>query len=128
MCLHSIWILGDILATAGSERPSVVIFRLQDQTPTAVNPRLFRVIAACAEELASGVIVIVEDERFRVRRTDPDLTRALREWRYRCEMPEADLSFQSIGSRVAVIRTPGDPAETGAGESWRGSSDREVRV
>ena len=59
---------GDILATAGSEVPSVVIFRLRDQTPAAVNPRLFRVIAECAEELASGAIIIVEDERFRVRR------------------------------------------------------------
>jgi predicted nuclease of predicted toxin-antitoxin system len=59
---------GDILATAGSEGPSVVIFRLRDQTPAAVNPRLFRVIAECAEELTSGAIVIVEDERFRVRR------------------------------------------------------------
>jgi len=60
--------LGDILATDGSEGPSVIIFRLRDQTPAAVNPRLFRVIAECAEELASGAIVIVGDERFRVRR------------------------------------------------------------
>jgi predicted nuclease of predicted toxin-antitoxin system len=59
---------GDILATAGSEGPSVVIFRLRNQTPAAVNPRLFRVIADCAEELANGAIVIVEDEGFRLRR------------------------------------------------------------
>src|SRR5262249_41544855 len=59
---------GDILATAGSDGPSVIIFRLRDQTPAAVNPRLFQVIADCAEELASGAVVIVEDERFRVRR------------------------------------------------------------
>ena len=59
---------GDILAITRSEAPSVVIFRLRDQTPAAVNPRLFRVIAECAAELASGAIVLVEDERFRVRR------------------------------------------------------------
>jgi predicted nuclease of predicted toxin-antitoxin system len=59
---------GDILATARSQVPSVVIFRLRNQTPAAVNPRLFQVINDCAGELASGAIVIVEDEGFRVRR------------------------------------------------------------
>ena len=59
---------GDILAMARSEAPSVIIFRLRNQTPAAVNPRLFRVIAGCAAELASGAIVIVEDQGFRVRR------------------------------------------------------------
>ena len=59
---------GDILAAAHSGTPSVVIFRLRNQTPAAVNPRLFRVIEDCAAALASGAIVIVEDEGFRVRR------------------------------------------------------------
>ena len=59
---------GDILAIARSEAPSVVIFRLRNQTPAAVNPRLFRVIHDCAAELAGGALVIVEDEGFRVRR------------------------------------------------------------
>jgi len=59
---------GDILAAAHRGAPSVVVFRLRNQTPTAVNPRLFRVIEACAPELASGAIVIVEDDGFRVRR------------------------------------------------------------
>jgi predicted nuclease of predicted toxin-antitoxin system len=59
---------GDILAVARSDAPGVIIFRLRNQTPTAVNPRLFRVIAECAAELGSGAIVIVEDEGFRVRR------------------------------------------------------------
>ena len=58
---------GDILAVARSAAPSVIIFRLRNQTPAAVNPRLFRVIAECAVELASGAIIIIEDERFRVR-------------------------------------------------------------
>jgi predicted nuclease of predicted toxin-antitoxin system len=59
---------GDILAVASMETPSVIIFRLRNQTPGAVNPRLFRVINDCENELASGAIIIVEDERYRVRR------------------------------------------------------------
>jgi predicted nuclease of predicted toxin-antitoxin system len=59
---------GDILAFARTEAPSVIIFRMRNQTPAAVNPRLFRVIASCAAELSRGAIVIVEDEGFRVRR------------------------------------------------------------
>jgi len=45
---------GDILAVGRSEVPSAIIFRLRNQTPAAVNPRFFRVIAECAAELASG--------------------------------------------------------------------------
>jgi predicted nuclease of predicted toxin-antitoxin system len=59
---------GDILAAAHSGAASVVIFRMRDQTPAAVNPRLFRVIEDCAAELASGAIMIVEEDDFRVRR------------------------------------------------------------
>jgi predicted nuclease of predicted toxin-antitoxin system len=58
---------GDILAAARAQAPSVIIFRLRNQTPAAVNPRLFRVIADCESELASGAIIIVEDEGYRVR-------------------------------------------------------------
>jgi predicted nuclease of predicted toxin-antitoxin system len=60
--------LGDIPAIARSEAPSVVILRLRNQTPAAVNPRLFHVMQDCAEELARGALVIVEDEGFGVRR------------------------------------------------------------
>ena len=52
---------GDILAVARTETPSVIIFRLRNQTPAAVNPRLFRVIGDCESELASGAIIVVED-------------------------------------------------------------------
>jgi len=48
--------------------PSVIIFRLRNQTPAAVNPRLFRVIERSEAELTSGAVVIVEDEGFRIRR------------------------------------------------------------
>ena len=58
---------GDILAVARAEAPSVIIFRLRNQTPAAVNPRSFRVIAGCESELA-GEIVMVDDQGYRVRR------------------------------------------------------------
>lgn len=59
---------GDILAVAQTETPSVIIFRLRNQTPEAVNPRLFRVITDCESELSTGAIIIVEDHGYRVRR------------------------------------------------------------
>jgi len=59
---------GDILAVARTEAPSVIIFRLRNQTPAAVNPRLFRVIRDCESELAGGAIIIVEEQGYRVRR------------------------------------------------------------
>ncbi len=66
---------GDILAVVRATTPSVVIFRLRNQTPAAVNPQLFRVIADCATELSRGAVVVVADERFRVSETpDPAVT------------------------------------------------------
>ncbi len=59
---------GDILAAGRTDAPSVIIFRLRNQTPLAVNPRLFRVVSDCESELASGAIIIVEDLGYRVRR------------------------------------------------------------
>lgn len=59
---------GDILAVAHTEAPSVIIFRLRNRKPAAVNPRLFRMIGDCERELASGAIVIVEDQGCCVRR------------------------------------------------------------
>jgi predicted nuclease of predicted toxin-antitoxin system len=59
---------GDILAIARSGAPSVIIFRLRNQRPAPVNPRLCRVVEACAAELTAGALVIVDDERYRMRR------------------------------------------------------------
>ena len=58
---------GDLLAAGGNATPSVVLFRLRNQTPAAVTPKLFRVLGACRAELERGAIIIVEDERYRVR-------------------------------------------------------------
>lgn len=59
---------GDILAMARAKTPSVIMFRLRNQTPAAVNPRLFRVIGDCESDLDSGAIIIIEDQGYRVRR------------------------------------------------------------
>jgi hypothetical protein len=61
-------LISETFSPRRSEGPTVIIFRLRNQTPAAVTPRLFRVIAECAEELVSGAIIIVEDDGYRVRR------------------------------------------------------------
>jgi len=59
---------GDLLAAGGHALPSVIVFRLQDETPTSVTSRLTRVIAERQAELSAGAIIVVEDTRYRVRR------------------------------------------------------------
>lgn len=59
---------GDLLAAGGGGTPSVVLFRLRNQTPDSVTPRLISVLKACRVDLERGAIVIVEDDRYRLRR------------------------------------------------------------
>ena len=59
---------GDLLATNIQSLPSVIIFRLRNQSPPSVTPKLLEVISSCRDDLSVGAIVIVEDTRFRVRR------------------------------------------------------------
>jgi predicted nuclease of predicted toxin-antitoxin system len=59
---------GELLAVSGSVVPSVILFRMRNQTPAQVNPRLSRVLEACRAELESGAIIAVEGEGFRLRR------------------------------------------------------------
>lgn len=59
---------GDLLALGVEKGPSVVIFRLRDETPASVNPRLIHVLQDRASELESGALIIVEDSRYRMRR------------------------------------------------------------
>ena len=58
---------GSILAASQSTQPSVVIFRLRNQTPVSVNRRLTQVITECESKLAAGAVVVVEDLGYRVR-------------------------------------------------------------
>jgi predicted nuclease of predicted toxin-antitoxin system len=59
---------GDLLAAGGDSLPSVIIFRLHDQTPSSVTPKLLILLAEREQELIAGAIVIVEDRRYRLRR------------------------------------------------------------
>lgn len=59
---------GDLLAAGAHPLPSVILFRLHDQTPPSVNPRLLALLAEREEDLLAGALVIVEDNRYRLRR------------------------------------------------------------
>lgn len=59
---------GDLLAASGEKLPSVIIFRLRNQTPSAVRPRLFKILSECETDLNGGAIIVVEESRYRVRR------------------------------------------------------------
>jgi predicted nuclease of predicted toxin-antitoxin system len=58
----------DLLAAGVHHRQSVVIFRMKNQTPAAVTPRILALVAERARELQEGTILIVEDARYRLRR------------------------------------------------------------
>ena len=58
---------GAILAASGDKLPSVVIFRLEDESPEIVNRRMGQVLKESARSLEKGATIIVEDERYRVR-------------------------------------------------------------
>jgi predicted nuclease of predicted toxin-antitoxin system len=59
---------GDLLAAGAHRLPSVILFRLRDQTPRSVNSRLLRLLSERLEDLELGALVIVEDDRYRLRR------------------------------------------------------------
>jgi predicted nuclease of predicted toxin-antitoxin system len=58
---------GEIVALGVLDRPSVILFRLEDETADAVNRRLELVLAEQSEVLASGALILVESTRYRVR-------------------------------------------------------------
>ena len=59
---------GDLLALGMHESPSIIIFRLRDETPRSVTPKLLEVIGQRPVELETGAVVVVEDARYRLRR------------------------------------------------------------
>ena len=59
---------GDLLSTGAASFPSVIIFRLHDETPVSVTAHLRHVLLQHHRELDNGAIIIVEDARQRVRR------------------------------------------------------------
>jgi predicted nuclease of predicted toxin-antitoxin system len=60
------------LVTTLQSLPSVIIFRMRNQTPSSVIPRLLETLSHCGAELSAGAIVIVEDYRYRLRQLPID--------------------------------------------------------
>jgi predicted nuclease of predicted toxin-antitoxin system len=58
---------GAILALTVQTRPSVIIFRLSDETAKSVNSRLDVVIREQSTTIEGGALVLVEDFRYHVR-------------------------------------------------------------
>jgi predicted nuclease of predicted toxin-antitoxin system len=58
---------GYLLAVSGAQLPSVILFRLSDESPKSINQRLAEVLDQCAQDLETGAIVSVNDNAFRVR-------------------------------------------------------------
>ena len=59
---------GDLLAISRRNLPSVVIFRLRNQTPSSVTAKPKDVLSQRGRILEEGAIIIVEDARHRIRR------------------------------------------------------------
>ncbi|MEO1389992.1 MAG: DUF5615 family PIN-like protein [Cyanobacteria bacterium J06634_6] len=58
---------GALLAMSQQQFPSVIIFRLSNETSKIVNDRLFQVLESFKDDLESGVIISVGDDTIRVR-------------------------------------------------------------
>jgi predicted nuclease of predicted toxin-antitoxin system len=58
---------GDLLATGGGRLPSVIIFRLHNQTPPNVTKKLFDLLALETPRLEARALIILEDTRYRIR-------------------------------------------------------------
>jgi len=59
---------GYLLAVSGETLPSVILFRLGNESYEMINQRLSEVVSQCTEDLEAGAIISVSDQAFRVRR------------------------------------------------------------
>lgn len=58
---------GEITALSAGPKAPVILFRLHNTTVAHVIDRLASVLAGCSEALETGVVVLVEESRLRVR-------------------------------------------------------------
>lgn len=58
----------EILALGVAHSPSVIIFRLSDKTGESVNRRFGAVLSERNQDPEKGVLILVEDRRYRMRR------------------------------------------------------------
>ncbi|MFQ5976998.1 MAG: DUF5615 family PIN-like protein [Candidatus Heimdallarchaeota archaeon] len=56
-----------ILAFTKSQKPSTVILRVEDQRVENVNQILAEILPKVKEEILSGSIIVIEENRFRIR-------------------------------------------------------------
>ena len=59
---------GYLLAVTGEQLPSVILFRLGNESYEMINERLSEMLSQGAEDLEVGAIISVSDKAFRVRR------------------------------------------------------------
>lgn len=59
---------GYLLAVSGEQVPSVILFRLGNESYEIINERLADILSQCQESLEVGAIISVSNEAFRVRR------------------------------------------------------------
>ena len=65
---------GDLLALGLRDKPSTIIFRLDDETAESVNTNLLTVLAQTESDLRDGALILVQEFRYRVRRLPIHLT------------------------------------------------------
>ena len=58
---------GYLLAVSGEDVPSVILFRLENESSEVVNNRLAAVLKQCVNDLDAGAIISVSEETIRVR-------------------------------------------------------------
>lgn len=58
---------GYLLAVSGAELPSVIIFRLGNETAEVITQRLQDALTCCADNLLDGAVVTVAEDTIRVR-------------------------------------------------------------
>ncbi len=59
---------GYLLAISGEQLPSVILFRLENESAEMVNQRLAEVLVQCTDDLDAGAIISVNEVSIRVRR------------------------------------------------------------
>ncbi len=58
---------GAILASTGSEAPSVIQIRTLNVRPENIAPKVVKILKQFESEISSGALVVFEEERTRVR-------------------------------------------------------------
>lgn len=59
---------GYLMAVSGASLPSVMIFRLGNETAQVVTRRLADALSFCQDDLLAGALVTVDDQTIRVRK------------------------------------------------------------